>query len=58
MTKLEELEGKEAKQTINDYETIPFEDFVKKYNCSSANNCGNRTWKIIEKLKKKVGDKK
>ena len=58
MKKLEELTGEEAKQAIKDYETIPFEDFVKKYNCSSSKDMGLRTGKIIDELKEKVGDKK
>lgn len=54
MKKLEELEGEEAKQAIKDWETIPVEDFFKKYKSNLSKNYVIRTDKIIDKLKKKV----
>ena len=51
--KLRTLKGEEAKQAIKDYETIPFEDFAKKYDCDLVIKAG----KIIDKLKKKIGVK-
>ncbi len=52
--KLKELTGEEAKQAIKDYETIPFEEFAKKYDCDLVVNSG----KIIDELKKNMGDTK
>ena len=52
--KLKSLKGEEAKQAIKDYETILFEDFAKKYDVDMVMKAG----RIIDELKKKVGDKK
>ena len=45
--KLAELTGKEAKQAIKDYRTIPFEEFAEKYDCDMVLKAG----RIIDDLK-------